>query len=69
MNIKIVILLTMQMALPLVGDNTTEILTNLFSLAQKLFTWLANNKMKVNRDKCHLHLSTQESFNIQIASQ
>ena len=59
----------MQMAPPLLGDNTTEILTNLSSLAQKLFTWLANNKMKVNRDKCHLHLSTQERFNVQIASQ
>ena len=51
----------------IVGDNTTEALTNLFSLAQKLFTWFANNNMKMNHDKCHLLLSTQESFNIQIA--
>ena len=42
--------------------------TNLSSLAQKLFTWFANNKMKANHDKCHLLLSTQESFNIQVAN-
>ena len=52
----------------IVGDNTTEVLTNLTSLAQKLFTWFANNKMKANHDKHHLLLSTQESFNIQIAN-
>ena len=49
-----------------VGDNTTEVLTNLSNLAQKLLTWFANNKMKANHDKYHLLLSTQESFNIQI---
>ena len=52
----------------LVGDNTTEVLTNLSSLAQKPFTWFANNKMKTNHDKCHLLWSTQESFIIQIAN-
>ena len=52
----------------IVGDNTTEVLTNLTSLAQKLFTWFANNKTKANHDKHHLLLSTQESFNIQIAN-
>ena len=50
------------------GDNTTEVLTNLSSLAQKLFTWFVNNEIKANHDKCHLFLSTQESFNIQIAN-
>ena len=52
----------------IVGDNITEALTNLSSLAQKLFTWFSNNKMKANHDKWHLLLSTQESFNIQIAN-
>ena len=46
-------------------NNFEELLT---SLAQKLFSWFANNKMKANHDKCHLFLSTQESFNIQIAN-
>ena len=52
----------------IVGDSITEALTNLSSLAQKLFTWFSNNKMKANHDKWHLLLSTQESFNIQIAN-
>ena len=34
----------------IVGDNTTEVLTNLSSLAQKLFTCFASNKMKSNHD-------------------
>ena len=51
-----------------VDDNTTEALTNLSILAQRLLTWFDNNKMKVNHDKCHLLLSTQECFNIQIAN-
>ena len=52
----------------IVSDNTTEVLTNLSSFAQKLITWFANNKMKVNHDKCYLLLSTQERFNIQMAN-
>ena len=50
----------------IVDDSTTEVLTNLTSLAQNLFTWFVNNKMKVNHDKCNLHLSTQEVSNNQI---
>ena len=52
----------------IVGDNTAELLANLSSLAQKLFTWFANNKIKANHNTCHLLLRTQESSNIQIAS-
>ena len=67
MNIEIVILVTMQMRSPLtLLVNTTEVLANLSSLTQKLFTWFANNKMKANHDKCHLLLSTQENFNVLI---
>ena len=51
-----------------VDDNTTEALTNLSILAQRLLTWFDNNKMKANHDKCHVLLSTQESFSIQIAN-
>ena len=51
-----------------VDGNTTEALTNLSILAQRLLTWFDNNKMKANHDKCHLLLSTQECFNIQIAN-
>ena len=49
-----------------VANNTAEVIENLTIISQKLFTWFANNQMKVNRDKCHLLLSTQEEANIQI---
>ena len=52
----------------IVVNNTTEVLGNLSSLAQKLFAWFANNKMKANHDKYHLLLNTQESSNIQAAN-
>ena len=52
----------------IVVNTTTEVLTNLSSLAQKLFAWFANNKMKANHDKYHLLLNTQESSNIQTAN-
>ena len=52
----------------IVGDNTTEVLANLSSLAWKIFTWLANNKIKANHGKCHLRLRTEESYNIQTAN-
>ena len=37
-----------------VDDNTTEILTNLSSLAQKQSTWCANNQMKANHNDIYL---------------
>ena len=50
------------------ANNTAEVIENLTIITQKLFTWFANNQMKVNHDKCHLLLSTQEEANIQIAN-
>ena len=50
----------------IVGGNTTELLRSLASLAEKLFTWFANNQMKVNHGKCHLLLSSPENTSIQI---
>lgn len=32
----------------------------LTSITQKLFTWLANNQIKANHNKCHLLLITKE---------
>ena len=52
----------------IVGENTTEVLKNLSSLAQQLFIWFGNNKINPNHDKCDLLLSTQENSNIQIAT-
>ena len=50
-----------------VANNTAEVTENLAIINQKLFTWFANNQMKVSHDKCHLLLSIQEEANIQIA--
>ena len=50
-----------------VANNTAEVIENLAIINQKLFTWFANNQMKVSHDKCHLLLSIQEEANIQIA--
>ena len=47
---------------------TTEVLENLTNITYKLFTWFANNQMKVNHWKCPLLLSTQEDANMQIAN-
>ena len=51
----------------MVANNTAEVIENLAIINQKLFTWFANNQMKVSHDKCHLLLSIQEEANIQIA--
>ena len=47
-------------------ENTTEVLTNLSTLAPKNYTWLANNQTKADHGKFHLLLSSQESTCIQI---
>ena len=51
-----------------VANNTADGIKNLTSITQKFFTSFANNQMKVNHDKCHLLLSTQEEAIIQIAN-
>ena len=51
-----------------VANNTADGIKNLTSITQKFFTLFANNQMKVNHDKCHLLLSTQEEAIIQIAN-
>ena len=50
----------------LVDENTKEVLTKLFTLAQKIHTWLANNQTKAGHGKCHLLLSLPESTCVQI---
>ena len=51
-----------------VANNTARVIENLTIITQKLYTWFANNQMKVNHDKCHLILSTQKEANIQFAN-
>ena len=43
-----------------VGSTTAEVLENLSCLTKKLFSWIANNQMKANDDKCHLILSSPD---------
>ena len=49
-----------------VANNRAEVTENLTITAQKLYTWFVNNQMKVNHNKYHLLLNTQEEPNIQI---
>ena len=60
MNIKIILFANYadDTTLYTVGGNTTEVIKTVSSLAQKLFTCFANNKMKANHDKCYLLFST-----------
>ena len=51
-----------------VANNTAEVIENLIIITQKLFPWFASNQMKVNHDKWHLLLRTQDEANIQIAN-
>ena len=43
-----------------VSSTTAEVLENLSCLTRKLFSWIANNQMKLNDDKCHLILSSPD---------
>ena len=47
-----------------VGSTTTEVLQNLSGITKKLFTWFANNQIKVTDDKCHLLLSSPDDSSI-----
>ena len=50
-----------------IGNNAKEVVSKLKAITQKLFTWFAQNKMKVNLNKCHLLLSTIDAFNFEIS--
>ena len=47
-------------------DTTEEVMSSLQSLFKKLFKWLSDNQMKGNTEKCHLTMSTNQSFNFQL---
>ena len=50
-----------------IGNNAEEVVSELKTITQKLFTWFAQNKMKANLNKCHLLLSTNDAFNFEIS--
>ena len=50
-----------------VASKSAEVPENLTNIMQKLFNWFASNQMKLNNEKFHLLLSTEEDAYIQIA--
>ena len=50
-----------------IGNDAEEVVSELKAITQKLFTGFAQNKMKVNLNKCHLLLSTTDAFNFEIS--
>ena len=50
-----------------IDNNAEEVVSELKAITQKLFTWFAQNEMKVNLNKCHLFLSTTDAFNFEIS--
>ena len=43
-----------------VRDNITDVIKALEELGESLVNWFTNNEMKLNTDKCHLLLNSQE---------
>ena len=56
------ILLIMQMV------NIADVITVLEEIGETLLNWFPNNKMKLDTDKCHLVLNTQEPNTINIGN-
>ena len=50
-----------------IGNDAEEVISELKTIAEKLFTWFTQNEMKANLDKCHLVLSTTKAFHFQIS--
>ena len=47
--------------LSVVRDNVPDIISALEEIGEKLLIWLSDNQLKLNTDKCHLLLNTQDS--------
>ena len=50
------------------ANNTAKVIEYLTIITKKPLIWFANNQVRVNSNKCHLLLSTQEDANIQITN-
>ena len=48
------------------ADDIPSVITQLQSTASKLFSWFANNNMKVNLGKCHILLSTKNVIDVHL---
>ena len=49
-----------------VRDNITDVIKALEEIGESLVNWFSNNVMKVNTDKCHLLLNSQEPNTLKI---
>ena len=49
-----------------VRDNITDVIKALEEVGKSLVNWFSNNEMKLNTDKCHLLLNSQEPNTLKI---
>ena len=49
-----------------VRDNITDVIKALEEIGEILANWFLNNEMKLNTDKCHLRLNSQEPNTLKI---
>ena len=49
-----------------VRDNITDVIKALEELGESLVNWFTNNEMKLNTDKCHLLLNSQEPNTLKV---
>ena len=50
------------------ANNVDEVITILENNSIQLFKWFSDNKMKANKDKCHLLISSNEEVSIKIGN-
>ena len=50
----------------MVRDNITNVIKALEEIREKLVNWFSRNEMKLNTDKCHLLLNSQEPNTLKV---
>ena len=50
------------------ADGVPSVITQLQSMTNKLFSWFANNHIKVNPGKCHIILSTKKFIDMHLGT-
>ena len=50
----------------MVRDNIKDVIKALEEIGESLVNWFSNNEMKLNTDKCHLLLNSQEANTLKI---
>ena len=51
-----------------VRDNIPDVISALEEIGEKLLIWFSDNQMKLNTDKCHLLLNTQDQNFLKIGN-